>query len=107
MAQTDSKGGLNYVVNNLLVYFDENTENAERQAIIETVGGKRVGSINGANMWQVEVASDTYDGLKAKAEKLMELEGVFMPTATWRERQSPCLYRMTPGTITAAPPGVN
>lgn len=96
VAQTDSKGGLNYVVNNLLVYFDENTENAERQAIIETVGGKRVGSINGANMWQVEVEPDTYDGLKAKAEKLMELEGVFYADCNMAGAAKPMLIPNDP-----------
>ncbi len=70
-------GTLEYANNNLLVFFNENTPDARRQAVIDTVGGKYVGYINGINMWQVEVESDTFEGLHKTAQQLTAMDDVF------------------------------
>ena len=66
-----------YANNNLLVFFEENTDDIRRQAIIDTVGGKCVGYVNGIYMWQVEVKPDTYAGLQKTAEYLTTIDDVF------------------------------
>ncbi len=68
--------GLMYVDNNLLVYFKENTGDEERQKVIDTVGGKCVGYVNGINMWQIEVSPMAYDDLAKAAGQLAKSEHV-------------------------------
>lgn len=73
----DSGDGLEYAKDNLLVFFEENTSDARRQAVIDTVGGKCVGYINGVNMWQVEVKADTFENLNKTAQRLTDMDDVF------------------------------
>lgn len=67
---------MKYANNNLLVFFEKDTDDIRRQAIIDTVGGKCVGYINGIHMWQVEVKPDSFEGLNKIAERLMAMEDV-------------------------------
>lgn len=67
---------MKYANNNLLVFFENDTNDIRRQAIIDTVGGKCVGYINGIHMWQVEVKPDSFEGLNKIAERLMGMEDV-------------------------------
>ena len=103
-------GEMKYVTNNLLVFFDEGTDDARRQAIIDTVGGKFVGFIDGINMWQVEVKRGTDEQLRKIAEKLKGIEGVFdaqlnmaqaaktmaVPNDPWYSNGSPAWSELKP-----------
>lgn len=100
---------MKYVTNNLLVFFDEGTDDARRQAIIDTVGGKCVGSANGINMWQVEIKANTYEGLKKIAKSLKAMDGVInahcnmvaaspmiVPNDPWYDNKSPPWNELNP-----------
>lgn len=102
---------MKYVTNNLLVFFDEGTDDARRQAIIDTVGGKCTGFVDGINMWQVEVKRGTYEQLRKAAEKLKMIDGVFdaqlnmaqaaktmitVPNDPWYNNQSPPWTELNP-----------
>ncbi len=105
-------GTLEYAINNLLVFFNENTPDARRQAVIDTVGGKCVGYVNGINMWQVEVKAATFESLNKTAQRLTAMDDVFYagcnmvraaapmvttPDDPWDNNGSPAWSEFRPG----------
>jgi hypothetical protein len=77
VAKAYRDSGIKYANNNLLIFFEEGTDDAKRQTVADAVGGKCVGYISGINMWQVEVKPDSYDGLQKTAERLTAMDEVF------------------------------
>ncbi len=87
---------LQYVDNNLLVYFEENVTDEERQEVINAVGGKCVGYINGINMWQVEVEENSIDNLTALADQLTKSDKVFYAGCNMALAAAPMATAVTP-----------
>ncbi|NLP48913.1 MAG: S8 family serine peptidase [Clostridiales bacterium] len=74
------KDGFAYADNNLLIFFDEDTDDEGRQKIVDSIGGKRVGYIDGANMWQVHIARRNLNEIDRLARELIQTKGVFHAT---------------------------
>jgi len=96
VAEVTNGRNLMYINNNLLVYFKENVSDARRQAIIDTVGGKCVGYINGINMWQVEVKATDFNNLIEMAAKLSAMDGVFYASYNRAHAAQPMATQVIP-----------
>lgn len=110
VAKVSAEDDMFYVKNNLLVYFEPDTDEAARNNILRAVNGRRVGYDNGIHMWQVEVASSSIEDLQTMADRLMLEDGVsyatfnlaepaksmLIPNDPWYNNGSPAWNELNP-----------
>jgi hypothetical protein len=110
VAKVSAEDDMFYVKNNLLVYFEPDTDEAARNNILRAVNGRRVGYDNGIHMWQVEVASSSIEDLQPMADRLMLEDGVsyatfylaepaksmLIPNDPWYNNGSPAWNELNP-----------
>lgn len=74
--QQDDSTGIYYVSNIIIMNCKKDVSEQEVQSIIDSIEGKIVGSIPSIHQYQIEVASDSYEGLKKLCQVLEAYEKV-------------------------------
>ena len=98
--QHDEETGVNYVNNIIIIYFEDDVTEARKNEIIQSIGGKIVGSFNSINQYQVEVIARSLVELDALAEQLMGYEEIWQAHSDIAKKIAPgkLVERTTPVT---------
>lgn len=66
----DKKSGREYINSIVNIIFENDVTDEQKQKITNSINGKKVGYINGADMWQIKVPSSTLDELNTICDNL-------------------------------------
>ncbi len=73
---TDKNSGKKYINSIINVLFKENATDSDKNSVVKELNGKKVGYINGANMWQIKVQKSDLDILNSICDKLSKKDFV-------------------------------
>ncbi|MDR0531285.1 MAG: S8 family serine peptidase [Oscillospiraceae bacterium] len=100
---TDPASGAEYVKNIIVVYFDPQATQQQREAARKAVGGTIVGTADAMGKWELEVEGDSLEALQQLGEQLEAMPGVAAASPDHVIRAVPQIWPDDPFNSTGAP----